>query len=334
MERVSLDLHTAKMAFEERNLLLFHDHNLALGSHIPFYGRLEQTVREWGLGLGMYVYQVFLGPQRAYHRTKISEEDILSTRALMDHWPGHLFTHAPVIYNLAGSIKEKALGWTGNIKVNQTLQTQIDNLSYEMEVMTRANLPGRGGVVVHPGSFPGRTEGLKAVSASLDRLEGEGRLLLENCAGEGSKLGRNLEELQSMIAGTRHRDQVGICLDTAHLYGAGLYDLAQVSEVDRLFTEVEAKIGLNKLWLIHLNDSEIAEGKNNAFFGSKKDRHARIGQGHIWKDDYSSLFRLFQKAEEHQVPLCLETTPLDIHSLGILREKLSSTIDGSVFASL
>jgi len=72
-----------------------------------------------------------------------------------------------------------------------------------------------------------------------------------------------------------------------------------------MFVDFDRYIGLEKFSLLHLNDSET-------IFGSKKDRHSILGDGWIWKDSFHSLIYLLNKCQENNIPMVLETTPLDM----------------------
>ncbi|MBL4653780.1 MAG: TIM barrel protein, partial [Flavobacteriales bacterium] len=111
------------------------------------------------------------------------------------------------------------------------------------------------------------------------------KILLENSAHEGGKRGWNLEELGQMIKGvpSRIRDQVGVCIDTAHAYGAGVYDFGDILDIKKFYEDFDREIGLDHLWLFHLNDSMNSTKKaDDALFGSHKDRHQNLGLGYIF----------------------------------------------------
>ena len=96
-----------------------------------------------------------------------------------------------------------------------------------------------------------------------------------------------------------------VCLDTAHIYGYGEYNIEHLDEMIRMFQEFQDIIGIDKLKLIHLNDSSAA-------CKSRKDRHELIGEGLIWSNNKDSLKYLLDFADKHKIPLVLETTPTDI----------------------
>lgn len=297
---------------------------LQLGSHMPFCQKLFPSV-SLAVSTGMKIFQMYLGPQQAYNRTLITPADMHSTQQLIGpdgRFPEcRLFTHASLIYNLAGKASTKQLAWSGDKKFDSMMETCIlKNLEYELDITSKLN----GGVTVHPGSFPDRQKGIEAIVQSLDRIKfPQGSfLLLENSASQGNTICKNLDELAYIINKSKNREHLGVTIDFAHTYGAGLYDLSQVSEMEQLFVDFDSKIGLNKLKLIHLNDSQISENKaQNASLGSKKDRHEYIGCGHIWCKSFDSLYTAFDICRCNQIPMCLETTPSDFQVISALISK-------------
>lgn len=139
------------------------------------------------------------------------------------------------------------------------------------------------------------------------------KLVLENSAGQGTSLATTFKEIQTIIhcVSEEKRGNIGVCIDTCHIYAYGDYDLSLKGEVDRMFREFDVIIGAEKLSLIHLNDSETVRG-------SKKDRHALIGKGNIWKRDLESLMYLLDTCKIRRVPLILETDMSDIITLANL----------------
>jgi len=219
---------------------------------------------------------------------------------LMKRYPTHVFTHFPYIANLAGRSRRDGLAWSGDPSVDRSVTVMLRGLEYELAVVARIG----EGVVIHPGSFPDREMGHKTVAKTINRIQFTpgGMLLLENCAGEGNKLCRTFAELRSVMAlvNDKNREHVGVCVDTAHIWGQGDYDLREISEVERLFHEFEEELGIENFRLLHLNDSQ-------AKLGSKKDRHAQIGMGEIWGTGHESLVYLLNKCREHKIPMVLET---------------------------
>ncbi len=121
-------------------------------------------------------------------------------------------------------------------------------------------------------------------------------MLLENTAGQGSCLGHRLEHLAAIRARVAEPARVGICLDTCHAFAAG-YALHEAAGYEEMFAEIEERIGLAALGCMHLNDSLRP-------FGSRRDRHAHIGEGEIGLDAFA---RLLQDPRLAAVPMIIET---------------------------
>jgi deoxyribonuclease-4 len=153
----------------------------------------------------------------------------------------------------------------------------------EIERCARLGIPW---LVLHPGSHLGAGEaaGLKAVAANLDRcLEtaASGRvagtasvtLCLETTAGQGTNLGHRFAHLRDIIAASRHPERLAVCLDTCHALAAG-YPVDTAGGWRRTVDRLEAAVGLARVKVVHVNDSRRARG-------SRVDRHARVGAGHL-----------------------------------------------------
>ena len=276
-----------------------------VGEHVSFRWNISGSVEE-AIHKGMYSMQIFMGnPKSAWNRAKISVEDITKVNTILKKYPMNIFTHYPYCANLAGKSCTNGLAWNGNVTIDNSMLGVIKALEYELQIMSNfihKNI--RSGVVIHPGSYPDRKLGHENISKTLNKINfpKNSILLLENCAGEGNKLCKTLQELQDVISGVEEnkRSHVKICLDTAHLWGHGEYNLRMKEEVDRLFHDVDHILGMDKFYLLHLNDSEVP-------FGAKKDAHADIGKGYIWKDDFQSLVYLLNRCKEHRIPMVLET---------------------------
>ena len=135
----------------------------------------------------------------------------------------------------------------------------------------------------HPGSHVGQgTEtGISQICDALKQALAPGypvTVLLETMAGKGSEIGGRFEELKAIIDGVGSSN-VGVCLDTCHVYDGG-YDI--VNDLDGVLAEFDRIIGLDRLHALHLNDS-----KNP--FGSHKDRHELIGQGSLGLDTFRAV---------------------------------------------
>jgi deoxyribonuclease IV len=187
---------------------------------------------------------------------------------------GPVAIHASYLINLAGSAEPFA-------------SQSLAGLIYEMR---RAPAYGASMVNTHIGSHRGggSEAGLGLLWANVSRVLAETphgvRLVLENAAGGGDSLGSTIEELARILQGiTGGDDRVAFCLDTAHLWGAG-YDLSTVEGATAVLDRFDALIGLDRLALIHLNDSRSK-------LGSRSDRHEHLGAGQIGPAGLRAILR-------------------------------------------
>ena len=234
----------------------------------------------------------------------MTEDDVIRAQELLELYPVNIFTHYPYTSSLVGSVA--SLAWNGDEEQDKKTTSILKELEYEVNAISKISQVS--GVVIHPGSFKNRTEGLQAISKSINKIkfEGNSKLLLENSAGEGSKLPRDFKELATIFEGIDHihKENVGCCIDTAHIWGSGIYDLSKCDEIDKMFYEFDKHIGLHRFSLLHLNDSAVK-------FGTKKDRHACLCQGCIWEEDDASLKYLITKCGENNIPIILETPDIE-----------------------
>lgn len=148
----------------------------------------------------------------------------------------------------------------------------------EKDLLRMEALPGNT-YNFHPGSHVGQgiEIGIELIAEALNRFlwpEMQTTVLLETMAGKGSEVGGTFEELREIIDRVDCREKLGVCFDTCHTWDAG-YDL--VNDLDGVLTEFDRVIGLDRLRAVHLNDS-----KNER--GSHKDRHEKLGLGHLGED--------------------------------------------------
>jgi len=151
----------------------------------------------------------------------------------------------------------------------------------------------------HPGSHVGQgvEQGIEYIAEMLNEILTEEQttiVLLETMAGKGSEIGRNFNELKSIIDKVILKHKIGVCLDTCHIWDGG-YDI--VNDLDKVLDEFNEIIGLEKLKAIHLNDS-INE------FEAHKDRHSKIGEGKIGLD---AIVKVINNTRIKHLPFYLET---------------------------
>lgn len=151
----------------------------------------------------------------------------------------------------------------------------------------------------HPGSHvkQGVEKGIDYIVEFLNNVitpEQQTTVLLETMAGKGSEIGRTFEELQAIIERAEHKEKIGVCMDTCHIFDGG-YDI--INDLDGVFEQFDRIIGLNKLYAVHVNDS-----KN--IMGSHKDRHECIGKGNIGIEAFK---RFINHKAVKGLPMILET---------------------------
>jgi len=192
-------------------------------------------------------------------------------------------------------------------------------LSFRGEVKrcNRLQIPN---LVFHPGAHVGSgpESGLERIAQNLNRLfdevpDNNVTLCLEGTSGSGTVLGSSFEELAGIIDGVDNDEQMGVCLDTCHLFAAG-YPLISPSECRRTMRQFDSIVGLSRLRILHLNDSQ-------GELGSHRDRHAHIGEGEIGLDGFRHLVN---DRRLRSVPMILETHKSedlheDIANLKVLR---------------
>lgn len=181
-------------------------------------------------------------------------------------------------------------GVCGHLPYTVNLASEKDNL-IEFAVMVVSDDLRRMSaleieyLVMHPGSSSGdRVAALERVTRVLEQglrdYAGSSWLLLETMALQGNELG-SIADIAAIWHGLGRPAQVGVCLDSCHLFGAG-YDFTQAAEVERLVADLDQAIGLERVKALHLNDSKLPAG-------SHRDRHANIGEGLIGRQGFELL---------------------------------------------
>lgn len=231
---------------------------MRLGAQVSAAGGLALAV-ERAVGMGAEVAQTFAHSPRAWRQT-VHDPAVLETIAQEASVP--LYLHAAYLINLCST--------------DETLWTRsLHSLRWHLAI---ARDCGARGVVLHPGSHKGAgaAAGMAAlaegVRRAIDGIDGT-QLLLENAAGSGDTIGKTFDQLAEVIAACDNDPRLGVCLDTQHLWASGV-DYSTKSQADQVVAEVESTVGLERLGLVHLNDSKVD-------LGSNRDRHENLGDGTI-----------------------------------------------------
>lgn len=287
---------------------------IKIGSHITKLPSFNETVNR----IPLLVYQIYLSSPKAFYKANsINETDILKFRARNFN----VFIHGSLLYNLSGSAKSNDPEL--EIKRKKTVQSLI--LELDMAVLLNAK-----GVVCHFGSCDNYELGFQKMITSInecltqdsnkteyfakllnitkDEFKSKRNLIMENMVG-GNRYGKTIQE----IAKVCNLCSIQVCIDTAHIFGAGQYHFGHIDEIDRFYKEFDNSIGLKKLALFHLNDSKVP-------FDSGKDRHENLTLGYIFKDEPYSLIYLLNKFD---VPFISET-PSHLFDRKIIQELINA----------
>lgn len=259
---------------------------LVLGTHMSIAGGLNKTAQNV-VKMNANTMQIFSRNPRGSNFKNPSEKEVEEFQKIRKEHPfGPILAHAPYTMNLA-SAKPEVYEFACDV-IREDIQ-RMDNLGIE-------------NIVFHPGSHTGiGTEaGIENIIRGLNQAITKSQnimVLLETMSGKGTEIGVRFEELKVIRDGVNHPEKVGICLDTCHVFSAG-YDI--VNHLEEVLDELDENIGLSYLRAIHLNDSMMP-------FGSKKDRHATIGDGKIGLE---ALMKVITNPRLAGIPFYLET-PLD-----------------------
>ncbi|MGD6895273.1 deoxyribonuclease IV [Bacillus infantis] len=259
---------------------------LKIGSHVSMSGKkMLLAASEEAVSYGSSTFMIYTGAPQNTRRKKIEDLNIEEGRRHMEaNGIDNIIVHAPYIINI------------GNTTNPSTFELGVNFLRSEID---RTEAIGARQIVLHPGAHvgAGTEEGIKKIIEGLNEvLNGEEnvQIALETMAGKGSECGRNFEELAMIIDGVKYNDHLSVCFDTCHTHDAG-YNI--VEDFDGVLNEFDKIVGLDRLKVLHINDS-----KNER--GMKKDRHENIGYGHIGFDALSYIVHHPQLSE---VPKILET---------------------------
>ena len=272
----------------KRKVEIMANENLYLGCHVSMSGPdyYLGSVKE-ALSYEANTFMFYTGaPQNTIRlpleRLKIAEGRALIKESGLDE--NKIVVHAPYIINIAN-------------------QLNVDN--YEMgkrhllNEIQRTYAFGPKILVLHPGSHvsTGEENGIdsivKALNEVLDQDNTDVKIALETMAGKGSEMGTSFEQFKEIISKLNKPERVGICLDTCHINDNDF----DVSDIDSILDSFDKILGLDKLLVVHVNDTKNPRGAH-------KDRHENIGYGYLG-------FETLNKVVHHQrlqgIPMILET---------------------------
>jgi deoxyribonuclease-4 len=245
---------------------------MKLGAHVSVSGGVHNAP-ENARTIGADCFQLFTKNQNQWRERTFTHPEVDKYQEALQNFAytsSATVSHASYLINLCATDSEK-------------LHKSRHAFSEEIKRCASLSIPY---LVFHPGSHLDATpeQGLEAIAESLriaiaQTPEATVRLLLETTAGQGTNLGYRFDQLATIVEMVEKPDQLGICLDTCHVFAAG-YDLKH--RYEEVMEEFDQQIGLDKLHLLHLNDSLKP-------LGSRVDRHARIGAGMIGPQAFEQL---------------------------------------------
>jgi deoxyribonuclease-4 len=238
---------------------------MLIGAHVSPAGGLANAI-ERGLERDCRAIQIFNQSPRTWRPTMFKQDDVEAFRvAMATSQIDAVLIHAVYLLNCASDdpdIREKSLvSLTHSLRVGHEIRARC--------------------VVLHPGSAKTGDPAAaiaragETIRAALGDSEGC-PLHLENTAGTGGTLGRSIDELAGLLDAAGGGERLGLCLDSCHLFASG-HDIRSHAGMDALTSEIERKIGLQRVGSLHLNDSQTP-------LGSNRDRHANVGEGELGEE--------------------------------------------------
>jgi len=281
------------------------------GAHMSIAGGLANAFERIGRVNGEAL-QIFTKNQRQWFVAPLTEEEIADFNTARQGWGDlPIGAHDSYLINLANPGKKAA-------------DRAINAFSDEIHRCAQLAIPY---LIMHPGSHLGAgiESGLATLTANLDRAIAKAAsasvtILLETTAGQGTGLGSRFAELAYVLKHSNYSEQLGVCLDTCHIFGAG-YDIRSPQVYEQTIQKFDHAIGLERLKFFHLNDSKKE-------LGSRVDRHEHIGQGQIGLDGFALLVNDPRFAG---LPMVLETPKQrdlaeDRKNLAVLKKLLTTSL--------
>jgi len=278
---------------------------MKFGSHVSIAGGIDKAPGR-AYKLGCECFQVFTRSPRGGKAPELNKALVDSFLAacseynLMDY-----YVHTPYYINLS----------------SDNTEIRHSSVAIIREELERSHTIGASYVVTHLGSAKDtpRTKALHLAADGVSRaIEGTnlpGLLLLENTAGQGATVGDTFKELAEILELVGDPG-LGICIDTAHMLASG-YDIRTSRALRETLGVVSGTIGLNRVKLIHGNDSKAA-------LGERKDRHEHIGKGKVGIEGFKAIL---SRPELQNLNMIVELPPdkvaADIALLKRLRKDVS-----------
>lgn len=251
---------------------------MKIGAHVSIAGGVYNAPQR-AADIGCEVFQLFTRSPQGGPAPKLTEVILKQfADAAKQHRQTSWVVHTPYYINFASTnprIKQ------GSITV---VRDELERASKLGAALVMTHL-GSGKDVSHETAQRMTVEGLSTV---LDGYVGAAKFCIEIAAGAGDTLGSSFEEIGEYITAVEKNDErlkgtIGVCFDTCHVFASG-YDLRDAATVKKTMTEFDQHIGLERLKLVHANDSKFG-------LGEKKDRHEHIGKGLIGHDGFVAMMK-------------------------------------------
>ncbi len=266
---------------------------MLLGSHVSMSGKemLLGSSKE-ALSYEANTFMIYTGAPQNTRRKAIADLNIMNGLLHMkEHGMTNIVVHAPYIINIA------------NTEKSETFRLGVDFLQSEIE---RTAALEANQIVLHPGAHvgAGADAGITKIIEGLNEVLSQDypvQIALETMAGKGTECGRSFEELAKIIDGVTNNERLSICFDTCHTHDAG-YNI--VEDFDGVLNEFDKIIGIDRIKVLHINDSKNVRGAG-------KDRHENIGFGHI---GFEALNYVVHHPQLKEIPKILETPYVALNS--------------------
>jgi deoxyribonuclease-4 len=262
---------------------------MLIGAHVSTGGGLPRAI-ERAEERRCETIQVFNQSPRMWRPTRYSDKDFAEFREVMEASRVEV-TAIHMIYLINPATNDKEMR-----------EKSLESLTHALRV---GDGIGALGVVVHPGALKddtrtnARKRAIALIKEALARSE-RCPIIYENTAGSPQLLGLDFDETAELIDKTGGPKRLGLCIDSCHLHATG-YDVRTPEGTEELIDEIDAKIGVDQLRLLHVNDSRDARGSN-------RDRHAPIGKGEIGRKGLSAFL---SEPKLQKVPAVLEGPGID-----------------------
>jgi deoxyribonuclease-4 len=266
---------------------------MLIGAHVSTGGGLVRAIAR-AEERTCDAIQIFNQSPRMWRPTRYSDDDFAAFREAMERSRVDVVA-IHMIYLINPAAKD-----------TEMRRKSLQSLTHALRVGDEI---GAMGVVVHPGALKddtrsnARKRAIALIKEALSRSE-RCPIFYENTAGSPQLLGRDFDETAELIDRTGGPKRLGLCIDTCHLYASG-YDIATPQGTKALVDEIDAKVGLDQLKLLHVNDSRDQRGSN-------RDRHAPIGKGEIGRKGFRAFLG---EPRLQKVPAVLEGPGIDGHDV-------------------